>query len=420
LYTLMSDIIGGAYRAMLQHATATARLAQEQLAFERAETTRTVIATDYWQTPGALFVAGQDTSRGMTGAERLIRDLSQLDQYAFSTDDRLLNISQTFSLAQLFPVEFIDFRSTGQLTFATPMSLFDGDFPGNYQRFIRQVQVSVVALIPPGRGIRGTLRNNGMSRVTSKQDGGGFTDLVLRRDPSSIAITSPLAATGLFPADPQPELLLPFEGIGVDTTWEFELPAAANPFDFTSLSDVLITVDYTARTDPDYATQVIKTLNAHRTRGADCAFSLARDFPDNWYALSNPPAHQAPTTTVLLRDLDFPINIRELSTANVALRVISSTPLDPVIATLTRTVAVRDPSGTVTYITVGGPAQIGPDGIASTRRGAANWPTLLGPTPAGSWTLGFDTTFTNLVTQGQVDDVVLIVSWTGQSALWNN
>ena len=45
----------------------------------------------------------------------------------------------------------------------------------------------------------------------------------------------------------------------------FSLPPAANPFDFTSISDVLITIDYTALTDPGYQAQVIRRLNANLT-----------------------------------------------------------------------------------------------------------------------------------------------------------
>ena len=66
--------------------------------------------------------------------------------------------------------------------------------------------------------------------------------------------------------DLQPDMLLPFEGSGVDTTWELMLPPAANPFDFRTISDVLLTIDYTALLDFDYQTQVIRRLNADRTR----------------------------------------------------------------------------------------------------------------------------------------------------------
>jgi Tc toxin complex TcA C-terminal TcB-binding domain len=47
------------------------------------------------------------------------------------------------------PAEFQAFRETGVLTFATPMQVFDWDFPGHYLRLIKRVRTSVMALIPP-------------------------------------------------------------------------------------------------------------------------------------------------------------------------------------------------------------------------------------------------------------------------------
>ena len=41
--------------------------------------------------------------------------------------------------------------------------------------------------------------------------------------------------------DAQSELLLPFEGLGVDAHWELRMPKAANPFDYSTVADVLIT-----------------------------------------------------------------------------------------------------------------------------------------------------------------------------------
>jgi hypothetical protein len=69
-----------------------------------------------------LWVNGSATNRrGLIGAEQLSQDLARLEDYAFSSERRRLNLSQTFSLARLMPVEFLDFRRTGSLSFATPM-----------------------------------------------------------------------------------------------------------------------------------------------------------------------------------------------------------------------------------------------------------------------------------------------------------
>jgi hypothetical protein len=49
--------------------------------------------------------------------------------------------------------------------------------------------------------------------------------------------------------DARSDMLLPFEGSGVDTSWEFRLPPAANPLDFASVVDLLVTVGCTAAYD---------------------------------------------------------------------------------------------------------------------------------------------------------------------------
>jgi len=71
-----------------------------------------------------------------------------MDQYAFETNKRKLQLTQTFSLARMAPAEFQRFRETSRLLFATPMDLFDRDFPGHYLRLIKRVRTSVIALAP--------------------------------------------------------------------------------------------------------------------------------------------------------------------------------------------------------------------------------------------------------------------------------
>lgn len=421
LYKWLSDTLGGAYRSFLQQATATARLAQAQLAFERAEVERTFIRTDYWQAPGqsAKALGGSGAAgnsggsapgdvRGLTGAERLAQDLAQLDGYAFSSDSRRLDISQTFSLARLLPVEFLDFRRTGQLSFVTPMSWFDTDFPGHYQRLIRSVRLSVVALVPPDRGIRATLSGSGISQVMTELEGRMRT-VRLRRDPTVIAITSPLQSSGVFALDPQPEMLLPFEGSGVATSWEVLLPKAANPFDFSSISDVLLTVDYTALNSEAYRARVTGELNAHPERSAMGVFSLARDFPDQWYALLNGTAagddNHGRSVTMALQDIDFPINMTDFTVTQLALQI--RTLGDPP-APLPVTLAHAGQSATATT---------DPQGVASTRTGAG-WAQLTGARPTGEWTIGFDAVGAALFDQQAVEDVVLVVTWSAKAASW--
>jgi hypothetical protein len=410
LYQWMSVTLGSIYQYFLQTATATSRLAQSQLAFDRGEAEQSFISLDYWQQPG------QKDARGMTGAERLTSDLSRLNEYAFATESRRLNITTTLSLAQLFPQEFLTFRQTGELSFSTPSALFDQDFPGHYLRMIRQVQLSVVALIPPTRGIRATLSCSGISRLVSRDPQGAFATRVVRREPTTIVATSPSNATGVFALDLQSDLVRPFEGSGVDTSWRLDLPAAANPFSFDSIADVLITIDYTALTDPGYQAQVTATLNADRTRRSDRLFSLARDFPDQWYALCNPSDGQPRTADFALTEADFPVGIAQTEITAVAVRLVSD-PLGTALPIeLTLTLPPPPPPAPAPG-PIGGTANSGLDGVASTRRGATPWKPLVGQSPLGQWHLAFDAT-ADPVFANSVNDVLIMFSWQGQSPAW--
>jgi hypothetical protein len=219
LYEFMSAVLDGVYRFFLQQATALAKLAENQLAFERQELPQGIIQGDYYAAPD-----GGPDRQGITGSARLLADIVQLDQHAFLTDRRKLQLTKTFSLARLAPVEFARFRETGVLIFSTPMALFDRDFPGHYLRVVKRVRTSVVALVPTIEGIRATLSTPGTSRVVI--GGETFRNVVVRRDPETVSLTSPRDATGLFDLmpDSQPELLLPFEGTGVDPSGASNYP----------------------------------------------------------------------------------------------------------------------------------------------------------------------------------------------------
>jgi transposase-like protein len=171
------------------------------LAFERQQKPPAVIRADYWQAPSQTDTSSSGNGqtpdrRGLTGSARLLQDIYQLDQSAFETNKRKLQLSKTISLAQLVPIEFQNFRQTEVLPFTTQMALFDRDFPGHYLRMTRRVRTSIVALIPPNQGIRATLATTGLSRAVIAD--GGFRSMVIRRDPELVALTSPLIPTGLF------------------------------------------------------------------------------------------------------------------------------------------------------------------------------------------------------------------------------
>jgi hypothetical protein len=418
LYEWMIGILGRVYRYFLQQATATAQLAQHQLTFERQETPPSYIRADYWQGPADADTGNSSNGtapdrRGLTGSARLLQDVYQLDQYAFETNQRKLQLAQTLSLARLAPFEFQRFRETGVLPFATPMELFDRAFPGHYLRLIRRVRTSVVALIPPTQGIRATLRASGVSRVVTA--GETFQTVVVRRDPELVALTSPSNATGLFELDPQSDMLLPFEGMGVDTSWELELPKAANPFDYRTIADVLVTLEYTALHSADYRQQVIQRLN--RDLSADRAFSFRQEFADQWYELHNPDPTVGQTLKVSFRTQpdDFPSDIEGLTTQQVVLYFLRAgePPFDVAVTHLRFTEQGSEQA-------VGGPAT-SIDGVISTRRGnAPAWLGMLGRAPIGEWELALPDSqqMRDLFQHGRVEDILLVITYAGRTPGW--
>ena len=146
--------------------------------------------------------------------------------------------------------------------------------------------------MPPVDAIHSTLSNPGVSRVIV---GPPFAEpKVLLRQPEAVSLTAARDASGLFAVDLADDMLLPFEGSGVETTWTLELPLAANRFRFDGLVDVLLTLRYTALDDWGFRQQILSSLGAD-TAGTvsvdgQSFFSAAIDFPDEWYAFHNPVA----------------------------------------------------------------------------------------------------------------------------------
>jgi hypothetical protein len=416
LYDWMAQVLQGVYRSFLQRAAATAQLARAQLAFERQEMPPAIQA-DYWDPSGdslGLNTPGgaAPDRKGLTGSARLLADVYQLDQFAFERKQRLLQVGKTISLARLAPVEFEEFRRTGVLAVRTPMELFDRDFPGQYLRLVRRVRLSVIALVPPGEGIKASLATTGLSSVVV---GDGFRRVTMRRAPESVALSSPRDATGTFDLDAQQsDLLFPFEGNGVDATWVLRMPKAANPFDYGTIADVLLSIEYTALDSEVYRQQVLQSLptRIHVER----PFSFRHDLVDPWFDLHNADQSSTPMTVRFeTQRADFPPNVDDLRIEQVVLYFARSN--GALFEVPVRSFRFRDASGGIT----GGGATTA-DGIISTRRSnGASWTPMLGKQPAGAWelTLRDDAPTRTLFEEGRIEDILLVVGITGETPAWS-
>lgn len=317
LYTWMGGIVGQAYRYFLQQASSMAKLAQRQLAFERQEPELGFILDDYWTHSPSGYLPGNGDERdrrGMTGSVRLLQDITRLDQRAFLTDRRRIPLPKHISLSAHDPVAFMRFRDSGVLHIATSLNMFDRDFPGDYLRLVKRIRVAVIALIPPLDGIKATLSSTGISRVV--RGGDRFVETTITTQPETLAITAPVSGPGIVELQQeQADMLLPFEGLGVASNWVLSMPKAANAFDFNTIADVVLTIEYTAIYSDDYRQQVVQRLNADRTFDGERAFSMRHHFADEWYSLHHPElfddANRRLRPVLKFMRSDYPPNLLE-------------------------------------------------------------------------------------------------------------
>lgn len=403
MWTWMQRVIREQYHVRLNYAIQFAYMAERALAFEVQDQSLKIVRFDY-------FDPRRD---GLLGATQLQTDLATLENMKHTFTQRKLQLSKTISLACMMPAEFQEFRTgKGCIIFSTLMEWFDRDFPGHYLRLIKGVKVTVMALIPEQKGIHATLKNTGISRVVNGPPfRTEFEETIVRRNPQSVALSMPYAATGLFVFDYKDDLLLPFEGSGVATDWIFELPKASNPFDFRTIADVLITIEYTALDSYDYRQQVIKKLD--RSVSADRAFSFRLQFPDQWYALNNPDQDTTPlAVTFQIKRGDFPPNIQNITIQQVLLyfAVQDGKQLDEEI-----TLQLIDQENGVTY----GGSATPVENVISTRGGTvAAWTSLIGKMPAGNWDLKLADSQKIRSLFKNIEDILFIITYAGETPEW--
>lgn len=118
----------------------------------------------------------------------------------------------------------------------------------------------------------------------------------------------------MFETNLHDERFLPFEGAGAAfSTWQLQLPTDFPAFDYTTISDAIFHLRYTARQAGDpLASQCTKELLAALKGGSyslDLLFLLRNDFPTEWAALINSSAG-SPSFNFTLQKSYFPYAVQ--------------------------------------------------------------------------------------------------------------
>lgn len=293
LYGWMEKSLRQLYYQAYTLAYSTARRAETALSFEQGRSLALLRA-------GGYFANGND---GLLAADHLYMDLKRLEAAHHDTQKHDYEISKTVSLRQIDPLALLTLRLTGSADFSLGENLFDMDFPGHYLRRLRSVAVSIPAVVGPHGGINATLRlmshRYRVSASCSPADylAGERNRSAFRSDHvplSAVAISSGAHDSGVFELSFTSPRYAPFEGAGAISSWRLELPTAVPRFDYGSVSDVLLHLQYTAvdggaglrNAARESVLQKAKEVDREgREEGFWALWDLKNDFVNEWHGL---------------------------------------------------------------------------------------------------------------------------------------
>lgn len=244
--------------------------AQASWQYELCDYTTTFIKPGAWS----------DAYRGLTAGESLKLNLIKMEAAYLFLNERRLEIIKTVSLRDLkkntaLPddptksdnqswEELLDaLKANGVVHFKLPVHFFDNDYPGQYQRRLTRVSVSLPAVTGPYQNIRAMLTQTyNAVQIAAGQDSPLKENL---RASQQIALSTGVDDDGMFQLRFDDERYLPFEGTGAISNWTLSFPnhKASVPSDedegeddkpmlraIESLTDIIIRVSYTAKQGP--------------------------------------------------------------------------------------------------------------------------------------------------------------------------
>lgn len=228
--------------------------------------------------------------QGLLAGERLAHDLRRMEVAYYENHRREYELTKRVSLASLDPVALIALRKTGACHFSLPSVIFNLDHASHYLRRIKLVGVSMPAVTGPYTNIGVTITYlSGKTRPTA--EGALTADSV---GAASVAISITQEDSGLFEPNLRDERYLPFEGRGVEESqWRLELPDEVRQFDYESISDVILTIRYTAREGSNITKSLVGDLKGAldtlmrgeallHGQGQMRIFSARAEFPEAW------------------------------------------------------------------------------------------------------------------------------------------
>jgi hypothetical protein len=303
LYQWMKEQLFAVYKQAYNLAYDMAKKVEKAYKYELGTELVSFIQYGYWA----------DSRQGLVAGEKLQLALRQMEKSYLEENRRELELSKDVSLARLNPQALIELRETGKCYVSLPEELFDLDFRGHYFRRIRAVRMSIPCVAGPHTSVSCSLRllNNRIRINTAMNSEGKYeheNDEGLWIDDDRFrvnhvpvkAIATSLAQndSGMFEFSFRDERYLQFERAGAISEWEIELSTDVElrPFDYATISDVMLNLSYTAREQgglfKESASTYVKDFLSNAADLADQPlvqmFTMRHEYPTEWHRFLHP------------------------------------------------------------------------------------------------------------------------------------
>jgi hypothetical protein len=318
LYSYMIGQLSTTYFQSYQLAYAMAKQTEQTFRYELGLAGSSYINFGYWNS----------LKKGLLAGEQLSYDVRNMEKAYHDQNVREYELTKHISLSQLDASALQMLKTTRECWINLPEELFDMDYPGHYMRRIKTVGLTIPCVAGPYTTVsctltlvRNSVRTNNTSGVAYPRktvnkvaaDDPRFRDAVASIQ--SIATSNGQNDDGLFELSFRDERYLPFEGAGAISQWHLQLPSGVTPFDFNTISDVILHLKYTAREGGDQLrsdssanlqARINSMLVSLQDTGLTRLFSVKHEFPTEWYAFLSAPAGTDQVLTLNLTRDRFP------------------------------------------------------------------------------------------------------------------
>lgn len=237
LYSLISRSVQAMYKEFYNLTLKLAKQAELSYHFE-LEDSDSYVKPTYWNQQHSGLLAG----------EKLMVDLQRLENAYLEKNKRRIEITQHFSLNRISPASLLSLKLTGECDFDIPEIYFDLLYPGHYRRRIKSVRITIPSIAGPYTNISAQLTIT-KSEIRNQPDPTiALTEMAMQQT-LPIATSSAQNDSGQFQLSFSDNQYAPFEGNGSISSWTLKLPAHFRSFDYKSISDVIVHMDYTAAYD---------------------------------------------------------------------------------------------------------------------------------------------------------------------------